>query len=183
SVMGRTGTGKTSFINTATESHLAVGSALSSRTHNIQLSRPVRCDSRRVVLIDTPGLDDTSRSTEDAIRMVSAYLAKMRKKGRVMQGAIYLHRISDNRMGQVALQSLHAFQNLCAQEALHHIAIVLSMWEDVAPDVRDGRRKALCERELYFKPLIEAGAVALAYDRTADSAHEVIQYLVKRTPQ
>lgn len=110
-------------------------------------------------------------------------IAHRRKKGRVMQGAIYLHRISDNRMGQVALQSLHAFQNLCAQEALHHIAIVLSMWEDVAPDVRDGRRKALCERELYFKPLIEAGAVALAYDRTADSAHEVIQYLVKRTPQ
>lgn len=101
-----------------------------------------------------------------------------------MQGTIYLHRISDNRMGQVALQSLHAFQNMCAQEALPHIAIVLSMWDDVTPDIREGRRKALCERERYFKPLIEAGAVALAYDRTASSAHEVIQQcLVERTPQ
>ena len=100
-----------------------------------------------------------------------------------MQGTIYLHRISDNRMGQVALQSLHAFQDMCAQEALPHIAIVLSMWEDVSPNVREGRRRALCSREHYFKPLIETGAVALAYDRTAGSAHEVIQCLVERSPQ
>ena len=101
-----------------------------------------------------------------------------------MQGTIYLHRISDNRMGQVALQSLYAFQEMCAQEALPHIAIVLSMWDDVTPDIREGRRKALCERERYFKPLIEAGAVASAYDRTAISAHEVIQQcLIERTTQ
>lgn len=65
------------FINTATDSHLAVGSALTSRTQSIQLSRPVQFGSRRVVLIDTPGLDDTSRSTEDVIRMVTAYVANM----------------------------------------------------------------------------------------------------------
>ncbi|KAI0736606.1 P-loop containing nucleoside triphosphate hydrolase protein [Fomitopsis betulina] len=182
-VMGRTGTGKTSFINTATDSHLAVGSALTSRTQSIQLSRPVQFGSRRVVLIDTPGLDDTSRSTEDVIRMVTAYVANMRKKGRIVQGAIYLHRISDNRMGQVALQSLRAFEGLRAQEALPHIAIVLSMWEDVPPNVRDERKKVLCERELYFRPLIEAGAVALAYERTHNSAHEVIQCVVKPTLQ
>lgn len=100
-----------------------------------------------------------------------------------MQGAIYLHRISDNRMGQVALQSLRAFEGLRAQEALPHIAIVLSMWEDVPPNVRDERKKVLCERELYFRPLIEAGAVALAYERTHNSAHEVIQCVVKPTLQ
>ncbi|TFY64615.1 hypothetical protein EVJ58_g2511 [Rhodofomes roseus] len=76
-VMGRTGTGKSSFVNTATGSHLAVSSSLSSQTRTIQLSRPVKIDSKRVILIDTPGLDMTTKSTEEVVRLVNAYLTKM----------------------------------------------------------------------------------------------------------
>ncbi|KZT74206.1 P-loop containing nucleoside triphosphate hydrolase protein [Daedalea quercina L-15889] len=182
-VMGRTGTGKSSFVNTATGSHLPVGSTLSSQTQSIQLSRPVQIDSKRVILIDTPGLDDTSKSTEEVIRMVSTYLARLRKRGITPQGTIYLHRISDNRMGQVALQSLVAFREMCAQEALTDIVIVLNMWEDVSHDMRETRRRALCGRETYFKPLLDAGAVTFHHDRTASSAHAVIQHLTRRAPQ
>ncbi|KAH9829186.1 P-loop containing nucleoside triphosphate hydrolase protein, partial [Rhodofomes roseus] len=183
SVMGRTGTGKSSFVNTATGSHLAVSSSLSSQTRTIQLSRPVKIDSKRVILIDTPGLDMTTKSTEEVVRLVNAYLTKMRKRGTTVHGTIYLHRISDNRMGHIALESLVAFQELCAQEALTNIAIVLNMWEDVCHNVRETRKDVLCTRKAYFKPIVDAGAVIFHHDRIASSARDIIRHLVTRIPQ
>jgi predicted GTPase len=36
---------------------------------------PFEFDGRRVVLIDTPGFDDTNKSDTDILRMIAHYLA------------------------------------------------------------------------------------------------------------
>ena len=91
--MGATGSGKTTvsgvysvktarnsrsclqFINLASGSNLRVGIGFESCTAEVQLSDEINLDGRRVVLIDTPGFDDTSKSDTEILQMIAAFLA------------------------------------------------------------------------------------------------------------
>ena len=89
--MGATGSGKTSvrmasnrlvyqltcvqLINMASGSSLRVGRGLRSSTAEVQLADEFTLDGRPVVLIDTPGFDDTDRSDTDILRLIAAFLA------------------------------------------------------------------------------------------------------------
>ena len=91
--MGATGSGKTSvsmvcsamttrnsldclqFINLASNSSLRIGMGLESSTAEVQLTDEFTLDGRGVILIDTPGFDDTSRSDTDILEMIAAFLA------------------------------------------------------------------------------------------------------------
>lgn len=63
------------FINLASGSNLQVGASLESCTYEVQLAEEFTLDGRRVVLIDTPGFDDTTKSDTDVLRMISSFLA------------------------------------------------------------------------------------------------------------
>lgn len=63
------------FINLASGSDFGVGRGLRSCTNAVQLAGAFNLDGRRVVLIDTPGFDDTTRSDTDVLKMIAAFLA------------------------------------------------------------------------------------------------------------
>ena len=63
------------FINLVSGSKLGVGGGLRSHTKTVQLAGAFDLDDRRVVLIDTPGFDDTTRSDTDVLKMIAAFLA------------------------------------------------------------------------------------------------------------
>jgi hypothetical protein len=48
---------------------------LESCTAEVQLADHFILDGRKVILIDTPGFDDTSKSDTDVLKMIAAYLA------------------------------------------------------------------------------------------------------------
>ena len=48
---------------------------LESCTAEVQLADEFILDGRKVVLIDTPGFDDTSKSDTDILKMIAAFLA------------------------------------------------------------------------------------------------------------
>ena len=47
---------------------------MQSCTEAVQIAGPFYLDNRRVVVIDTPGFDDTTRSDTDVLKMVAAFL-------------------------------------------------------------------------------------------------------------
>jgi len=63
------------FINLVSHSSLRVGMNLESCTDEDQLADEFTIDGRRVVLIDTPGFDDTTKSDTDILRMIADFLA------------------------------------------------------------------------------------------------------------
>ena len=63
------------FINLASCSNLQVGVSLESCTDEVQLANEFTLDGRRVVLIDTPGFDDTTKSDTDVLKMIADFLA------------------------------------------------------------------------------------------------------------
>ena len=64
----------TQFINLVSRSGFNVGRGLKSCTDSVQIATGFNLDGRRVVLIDTPGFDDSALSDTDVLKMVAAFL-------------------------------------------------------------------------------------------------------------
>ena len=63
-------------MNQASKSYLQVGEDLDSCTSEIQESEEFVLDGRRVILIDTPGFDDTHKSDTDVLKSIAAFLGE-----------------------------------------------------------------------------------------------------------
>lgn len=48
---------------------------LGSSTTEVQLAEEFTVDGKRVILIDTPGFDDVSKSDADILKTIAAFLA------------------------------------------------------------------------------------------------------------
>lgn len=48
---------------------------LESCTAEVQLADEFTLDEKRILLIDTPGFDDTSKSDTEVLKMIAAFLA------------------------------------------------------------------------------------------------------------
>ena len=59
----------------ASGSGLRVGRQLNSCTTEVQVADEFTIDGRQVVLIDTPGFDDTTKSDTDILTLIATFLA------------------------------------------------------------------------------------------------------------
>ncbi|KAG8220498.1 P-loop containing nucleoside triphosphate hydrolase protein [Butyriboletus roseoflavus] len=177
-VMGPTGTGKSSFVNKAAGREEAmIGYSLTSETRMLQ---PVRCphpDGRRnVVLVDTPGFDDTHLSDTQILRILANWLKNTYQNNIKLAGLLYLHRISDVRLAGTPLRNLGVFQNLCGTENLKNVVIVTTMWDEVEDQSVGSKR----EEELlssFWKGMIDLGSRTCRFQGTRESAWEIIDHL------
>ncbi|KAJ8472795.1 hypothetical protein ONZ45_g16529 [Pleurotus djamor] len=184
-VMGPTGSGKSSFINTATKSNrAAVGHHLESCTQAITAYGCRHPDGNRdVVFVDTPGFDDTNRSDGDILKSIANWLVSMYKSKITLSGIIYLHRISDNRMAGTPLQNLQVFRKLCGAPALSNVILTTTFWDQV--DDATGR---LREAELgsnYWRSMIVAGSRVSHFRHSYESAWGTVgqfQYVPQPRP-
>ncbi|KAJ8593378.1 P-loop containing nucleoside triphosphate hydrolase protein [Rhizopogon salebrosus TDB-379] len=181
-VMGATGSGKTTFVNAASGSELRVGMGLESCTNEVQTSQPFFVDSNRVVLIDTPGFDDTTKSDTEVLKMIAAYLRTMHEQKRTLSGVIYMHRISDFRVGGTTRRDFTMFQELCGQEAYKNVLLVTNMWKSEDDEVALAREQELREKDIFFKPILDNGAVLLRHMNDPGSALDIIRKLTAKDP-
>ncbi|KAG0705707.1 P-loop containing nucleoside triphosphate hydrolase protein, partial [Suillus ampliporus] len=181
-VMGATGSGKSTFINKASGSSLPVGRGLESCTSEVRTSRPFVVSGRLVTLIDTPGFDDTTRSDTDILSMIAAYLSKTYEHGARLAGVIYMHRISDFRMGGTSKRNFKIFRELCGESSLKNVIIVTNMWSEVKREIGEARESELASKDKFFKPVLEKGARLLRHEGSLESAHTILRYLINSHP-
>ncbi|PPQ95244.1 hypothetical protein CVT26_014935 [Gymnopilus dilepis] len=181
-VMGATGSGKTTFINSASGSDLRVGHSLQSCTSVVQVAQAFELDGRSVTLIDTPGFDDTTRSDAEILRMIATFLATAYENGKKLAGVIYIHRISDFRMGGISTRNFKMFRQLCGESTLKNVIILTNMWGEVSRDVGEAREFELSTQDMFFKPVLDRGAQLLRYDNTQETAHNVLRYIIDNHP-
>lgn len=182
-VMGATGSGKTTFINKVSGSTLRIGRGLQSCTSVVQVAQPFELDGFSVTLIDTPGFDDTTKSDTDILRMIAAFLATAYENGKKLAGVIYLHRISDFRMGGISTRNFKMFRQLCGDSTLKNVVLVTNMWGEVSKEVGEAREAELAREEIFFKPVMEKGARLLRHDDTVESAQEILRRIIGNQPR
>ncbi|KAF9259474.1 hypothetical protein L218DRAFT_1058798 [Marasmius fiardii PR-910] len=180
--MGATGSGKTTFINAASGGSLRIGQDLRSCTSTVQLSPIFTLGGREVILIDTPGFDDTNKSDYDILKMIAAFLATTYEEGQKLTGVIYMHRISDLRMGGIARRNFSMFKELCGESSLKNVAVVTNMWGQVPQDVGEAREAQLMGEDDFFKPVLDKGAQMVRHDNTPQTARAILLHLVQKRP-
>lgn len=104
------------------------------------------------------------------------------EQGRKLSGIIYMHRISDIRLGVTARKNLAMFRKLCGEEFLRNVVIVTNMWSAVDPKVGEARENVLRADDLLYKQILEKGASMVRHDGTQMSAQRILQHLLPNPP-
>ncbi|KZP04408.1 hypothetical protein FIBSPDRAFT_806838, partial [Athelia psychrophila] len=181
--MGATGSGKSTFINLLSGSKLHVGTGFGSCTSDVDATAPFVFQDRRVVLLDTPGFDDTTKSNTDILKMIAAFLASTYAQGATLRGVIYMHRIGDVRMGGIAVRNFSMFRKLCGDKSLKNVAIVTNFWSEVDPAKGAAREAELRSDDMFFKPpILDKQGKLLRHDGTLDRAQMIVTEIMKNLP-
>lgn len=178
-VMGATGSGKSTFINLASNARFKVGHTLQSCTASIQKTSTFPLDDRHMILIDTPGFDDDNKTELEILKSVADYLRDLHGEGKKVTGILYLYKISNNRMGGMAKKNFRLFRKLCGTDALKNVVIATTMWDKVTEEGADR------EEELgstLFKPALDEDAKMVRHDGTLESAQNILRGFFENKP-
>lgn len=96
---------------------------------------------------------------------------------------IFVHRISDFRMGGISLKNFRTFRKLCGEQTLRNVVILTNMWSQVDVTVGEQRENELSSQDEFFKPALDKGAMMMRHDGTLQSAREVVSYILSNRPQ
>ncbi|KZP22936.1 hypothetical protein FIBSPDRAFT_786634, partial [Athelia psychrophila] len=178
--MGATGSGKSTFINLISGSKLHVGTGFGSCTSDVEETAPFICEGRSVVLLDTPGFDDTTKSDTDILKMIATFLTCTYAQGATLRGVIYMHRIGDVRMGGIAVRNFSMFRKLCGDKSLKNVAIVTNFWSEVDPAKGAAREAELRSDDMFFKPVLDKQAKLLRHDGTLAGARMIVGEIIMK---
>lgn len=153
---------------------------MKSCTAEVAVAKQFTLDKRPVLLIDTPGFDDTKVSDAQILEKIASFLAVTYEEGSKLAGIIYVHRISDDRFTGVSGKNFKMFRNLCGDSTLKNVILVTNMWGRVDEDVGEAHEKELAEE--HFKPALDKGAQLARHHNTTQSAHEIIRRVMKNDP-
>ena len=92
--------------------------------------------------------------------------------GAKLAGVIYVHRISDDKFGGLAVRNFRMLRELCGEKTLKNVILMTNMWGRVTPQQGADREQQL--KDKYFKAAIEKGAQLCRYTNTPQSAQVIL---------
>ncbi len=135
-------------------------------------------NGRKCYLVDTPGFDDTYRTDTQVLEEVANWL-HMSYKARVrLAGVVYLHRICDPRVTGSAMKSLRMFKKLCGDDGLGSVVLATTWWSSVTSEKGAANEKELMTKSQFWKNMIQKGSAVCRQDRDAESAAEILTYIM-----
>ncbi|KAH8750693.1 P-loop containing nucleoside triphosphate hydrolase protein, partial [Hyaloscypha sp. PMI_1271] len=178
-VMGVTGSGKSTFIARCTGQAVAVGHGLKSHTSEIEVYS-FQYNDKRIHLIDTPGFDDTFKPDIEVLKTAATWLSEAYQKDLLLTGIIYLHRITDTRMGGTARKDLMMFKKLCGEDSFSNVVLATTHWEKVSAEDGDRREAELRTSTEFYGTMIRRGSTMMRHMDNAISAKAVVAHLVNQ---
>ncbi|KAK0725547.1 hypothetical protein B0H67DRAFT_471889, partial [Lasiosphaeris hirsuta] len=182
---GVTGAGKTTFArHVSGNTELEVGHSIHSCNDGFTGTQepklvPFKLDGYEIVLIDTPGFDDDSRSDVEILEELAVWIAQNgHLKHKQLDGLILLHPITVLRAGGAERKRTRLLKNILGPQAYKHIVIGTTMHEhlnseaDIAERV-DGRRQEL------WGDMVAKGTKLVPHSNTKKSAENIIKMIIQ----
>ena len=120
-----------------------------------------------LVLVDTPGFDDTNMSDFEILQTIATWLEATFEKGQLLSGVVYLHRITNTRVAGSARRALHVFQRICGENNYKNVILATTFWNSIAhcEEIGVDREKQLLSNEGFWKCMKEKGAQTIRLAR------------------
>jgi len=181
-LMGETGSGKSTFINTVSGSQkMAVGKELHSCTKHIMDTR-FTIDGHNVRLVDTPGFSDTELSDTEILKRIAEWLQLSYESGIKLHGIVYLHKLTNDKMIGSAKRNLQMFRLLVGRKGLHNVILASTKASEVSTRAEANYRHSQLET-VYWKDMIENGSSVRNYDGQLSSAEQIIRDILRNHPE
>ncbi|CAE6388984.1 unnamed protein product [Rhizoctonia solani] len=181
-LFGPTGSGKTTFGNVASGDSMKVGRGLKSCTQDVQPTTMFTVDGKPIVIVDCPGFDDTYLSETEILKTVAGFLSVAYSQNFKITGLLYLHKITDTRVGGTSIRHMDMFKELCGTESLKNVVYVMNMWSEPPTENEILRENELRNSDEFFGFPLSEGAQMVRHDNTQQSAHNIIRKLLRRAP-
>jgi hypothetical protein len=145
--------------------------------------------SRTVYLIDTPGFDDTSKSDVEVLKTIAHYFGVSYAAGRRLDGLIYLHRISDNRITGTAKQNIRMFKEFVGKDNLSIVTVATTMWKEAQMNDDLEREQELLDQPAFFGEIVDGGGKLLRHGPFGSdeveklSALSVVSHVLRKARQ
>jgi energy-coupling factor transporter ATP-binding protein EcfA2 len=192
-VMGLTGSGKSTFIRSVTGiQDIKIGHGLCSGSFLLirrsilhRADRLIETDEvnsyetiingKTIVLVDTPGFDDTFEGDEVVVERIARWLSETGKSNRLLNCILYLHRIDAPRLGGSSTRSLRMLKEICGQDAYRNIVLATTFWDQVSEAEGAAREKELLEEDTFWKKLIANGAKSIRMSRDKEAGNRLLE--------
>lgn len=129
--------------------------------------------------MDTPGFDDPTISDANILKIIATSLVDAFNDQVDIQGALYVHPVTEVRMRGSGKKNLIMFKKLLGMKGMSHCRLVTSKWSLQPYSVSEAREQELCEGEEFWKPLLAAGAKTVRFGDSMTSAIEIIKPLIQ----
>ncbi|KAF9043968.1 hypothetical protein BJ165DRAFT_1348021, partial [Panaeolus papilionaceus] len=153
-----------------------VDHGLISCTSAIRILRhPSSPPGPNLVLIDTPGFNNPSLSEFTILEMITEWLFSTYRKGVMLAGVLYFHRISDSRLTGTERKNIAIFESLVGTVAMENVIIVSTMWDTLKQEEAEAMEKAL--KGDAWKFMLSNGARVARHRNTRGSALDIVWML------
>ena len=141
---------------------------------------PFKVDGREIILIDTPGFDDTDRSEAHVLEQIANYLHTTYTANYLLTGLILLQPINGNRITGSEMRRTQLFKKILGPNAYERVIIGTTMWNKIAEE-SSGTMNAVGrqQRNDVWGDMVERGARVMRHDDNRESALRLIRELTK----
>ncbi|KAG9122323.1 hypothetical protein FRC07_001358 [Ceratobasidium sp. 392] len=171
-VMGRTETGKSTFVKDASKTDPEAGHGLNLQVGTVQPGPVFQLDGRSFQLYDIPGLDGFMFTN------MPIFKAQCWQK---ITGIVYLHRITDNGKSDASVQSFELFTKICGLSNMRNVVIMTNMWS-YPENPEENRQGERLKTGFFSKALKEGAQIVKRAGPGYRSAQAVVILLRNRQP-
>jgi len=184
-LLGETGVGKSTFINTAAGRPVAIVNHSLTPDELLVVRHFIvqhpQHSTRSFVFVETPGFDHLFATDEEILKQIIKWLKISCHSDVPFGGIVYLHDINNSRVQPMTAGTL-TLVKLSRPEPAGHVLLTTVKWGRAQQDHLDAELRENELKSSNWKEILDRGSQICRFINTEDSAWNIIDTLLREEP-